>query len=102
MAVGEQATTQSINATLTSLSTGMRNICQQITWLQQFVTELGTAGLESLGYSPADAATVIQMVSYLNTVAGVFGGTVQQGGQGGTGAIFFDFANALAGLSAGT
>lgn len=109
MTVGNQATVASINQALTSYALTLRNICQQIVDLQQFVNGpagLGLTGLQNLGgtgagFPAADAQLVLNMVGYLNTVAGVFYGTVQQGGTGGTGATLFNFSNALAPLSAG-
>ena len=94
MAVGNQATVNSINSSLSSLSITLRNYCQTIVNLQEFITQLGTAGLQALGYSSADATSVVNYASYLNTIAGVFFGTATQGTQ-------FNFANQLAPLYAG-
>jgi hypothetical protein len=65
----------------------------------------GLAYLESIGYSGtanpdnpggvSNAALALSMISYLNTNAGVYFGTVQQGGTGGTGAILFNFGQEL-------
>lgn len=109
MTVGNQPTVASINQSLTSLSTELRDVCQKIENLQQFVngpSGLGLTGLQNIGgpaagFSAADAQLVLSMAGYMNTIAGVFYGTVQQGGSGGTGATMFNFSNALAPLSAG-
>lgn len=94
MTVGNQASTGSISNTLTQYALSLRNDCQNILNFQEFITTLGTGGLEALGFSPADAATVEQMASYLSTIAGVFNGTATQGSE-------FNFGNALSGLYAG-
>jgi len=41
------------------------------------------------------------MAGYMNTIAGCYYGTVQQGGSGGTGATEFNFNNALSVLWGG-
>lgn len=48
------------------------------------------------GVSDADAATAY--IGYMNTLAGIYYGTVQQGGDGGTGAEKFNFHQAFAPL----
>jgi hypothetical protein len=94
MTIGTQATSTTINNTLTQYAIQLRDICQDITNLQQYLVTLGTAGIEALGYDPADAASVQQMASYLATIAGVFAGTATQASE-------FNFGNALSGLYAG-
>jgi len=99
MAVGNQATPSSINNILTQYAIALRDDCQNIANLYEYITTLGVAGLENLGgtglgFSPADAATVVTMVSYLNTLAIVFNGTGTQASQ-------FNFGNALSSLYAG-
>ena len=94
MAVGNQATVQSVNGSLSSMAITLRNQCQCIVNLQEFITQLGLAGLEALGFSPTDAASVISYANYLNTIAGVFFGTATQATQ-------YNFANQLAPLYAG-
>lgn len=94
MTAGNQATTGSINNTLTQYSITLRDTCQNILNLQEFITTIGLPGLEALGYSSADASTVVTMTSYLNTIAQVFNGTAAQPSQ-------FNFGNALSGLYAG-
>lgn len=72
-------------------------------------TGQGLEYLESIGYSSApnpenpgdqsDAAWALQVIAYLNTVAGVYFGGVRQGGDGTAGsAVAFNFNNALAEL----
>lgn len=94
MAVGQQATVNSINGTLTSNALQLREACRTAANFQEFIVALGLAGLEGLGYSPADAQTVLNMASYMNTIAGVYFGTITQGTD-------FDFDNALCQLWGG-
>lgn len=113
MAVGQQLNKAAIDQLLTNYSTRMRSLMQDVVNLSLTVngTGQGLAVLEALGYSatanpanPAtmsDAAYALQLIAYLNTVAGVCNGTVQQGGSNGTGAVAFNFNNALAVLWAG-
>ena len=94
MSVGSQASNGAIDGRLTTLAVELRNVCHSIADLQQFVVSLGLTGLEAAGYSPADAQTVLNLCSYLNTIAGVYKGTATQ-------ASAFDFSNATCGLWAG-
>ena len=94
MSVGNQATVNGINQSLTSYAIQLRDLCQQLANFQQNVVKLGLPGLEALGYSPADAQTVLNMASYMNTIAGVFTGTTTQN-------IDFNFGDALSILYAG-
>jgi hypothetical protein len=71
-----------------------------------FLNKIGLTGLENLGgtgagFSAADAQTVLNMINNMQTVQGVYKGTVQQGGSGGTGATLFNFEDALTPLWAG-
>jgi hypothetical protein len=94
MSVGNQASTGSINSQLSSMAISLRNILTSVEQFQEFVVAQGQSGLEALGYDSTDATTVLNMASYMNTVAGVYFGTATQGTQ-------FDFDNALCGLWAG-
>jgi hypothetical protein len=113
MSVGNQPTVAGINNALTSYAIQLRNLMRQITEQQEKVVMLGLTGLENLGgtgngfssvANPAnpggvsDAQAVIAYLAYMNTVAGVYFGTVQNGGSGRSGAILFDFDNQLSGL----
>lgn len=96
MTVGNQATAASVNGQLTSLAILLRNTCQQIHDLSTFINGQGNglATLEAIGYSAGDAATAQSMISYLNTVAGVYFGTAAQ-------ASDFNFDQELSQLWAG-
>lgn len=111
MSVGNQATNTDIDNTLTNLTVNVRELMAKIVNLSTQVngTGQGLAYLESIGYSAAanpanpgeqsDAAWALQVIAYLNTVAGCYYGTVRQGGDGSAGsATTFNFNNALAQL----
>jgi hypothetical protein len=101
MAVGQQPTTAGINQSLTSLAVSLRQMMSSVEDFALQVNNMGTAGLTALGFTAADAASVLTLTGYLSTLAGVYGGTVQQGGSGGTGASVFNFDNALSAVWAG-
>lgn len=98
MPVGDQSSSTTIDSQITSLSLALRNLAQNITNLNIFINGQGEgqATLETLGYDSADATTALQAISYLYTIAGVYFGTIQAGGTGGTDAIDFDYNSALA------
>jgi hypothetical protein len=106
MTVGNQATLAQVNSQLSALSLSLRNNLQAITNLYEYVNAAGgntglSAGFTALGFSSPDAATASNLLGYMNTIAGCYNGTVQQGGSGGTGATDFNFGNALAVLWSG-
>jgi hypothetical protein len=88
MAVGNSASSSQLNAWLASLALDICGWAYQVNQLQELTVALGTGGLEAAGFGAGDAATFQSMVSYLNTVAGVYQGTATQGSD-------FDFDNAL-------
>jgi hypothetical protein len=94
MAAGNQATEASINNNLTQYAVQLRELAQNIADFEMFIITTGTAGLVAMGFTAADANTVEQMASYMNTIAGVYFGTATQ-------ASAFNFHNALSGLWAG-
>lgn len=110
MSVGQQSTKASMDQTLSSIATQYRNLCQTMRDLSTQVNgqAAGLAYLEGLGYTNtanplnpggiSDAQYALNVVNYLSTLAGVYYGTVQQGGTGGTGAIDFNFDNAFSPL----
>lgn len=103
MAVGNPQTIQTLNQRLGQIALQVETALQEAINLQEDVVNLGgSSGLQnSVGFAPADAASFATDASYLNTVAGVYFGTVQQGGTGGTGASLFNFSNALSGTRGG-
>ena len=101
MTVGAQGNQAQVNQTLTQLAIQWRNLAQQTLQQGQYLNKEGLTGLEAMGFSPTDAAAVLTLVDYMMTCAGCYKGTVQQGGSGGTGAILFNFEDALTPLWAG-
>lgn len=94
MAVGTQASVSGIDSSLTGLAISLRDLAGQITNLSLFMNNLEAAGLEALGFTSGDATTALSMISYLNTIAGVYLGTATQGSE-------FDFNNELSVLWGG-
>lgn len=80
MPIGNNVTDGTINNMLTQLSVTLRNSMQQIRDLSEWANGQGTgqATLMSVGYGSADAATALNMISYLNTVAEVYYGGAAQ------------------------
>lgn len=91
MPVGAAIGSSQIDNLITSLAVNLRDVARRVYNLNLAVNGQGTglAYLQSLGYSntanPAnpggisDAAQALAMISYLNTVAGVYFGTATQG-----------------------
>lgn len=101
MAIGNQTTQAAVNAQIGQFAVALHSLMSQIMGYQAWLTALGQSGLENLGFDASDAQAVITAVNYMSTVAGCYFGTVQQGGIAGSGAIDFDFDNALIGLTGG-
>jgi hypothetical protein len=113
MSVGGQGNSNQVDQLLTNYALNMRNLMSGIVNTNEWVTGQGNglAFLESLGYAStantsnpgdvSDAQLALNMLAYFNTLAGVYYGTVQQGGTGGTGASTFDFNQELSQLWAG-
>jgi hypothetical protein len=92
--VGTQPGTGQVNTQLTALALALRNDCQSVINLFEFVNAAGggeglDAGFTALGFASGDATTASTLLSYMNTIAGVYAGTATQGSE-------FNFANALA------
>lgn len=104
--VGGKVSSGTVDASLTSLALSMRNLMQQVSNLSTWINGQGNglAMLTALGYSSAanpnnpggisDAQLALNMISYLNTVAGVYFGTAKQPAQ-------FNFNQELSQLWAG-
>ena len=113
MPVGAIIGSGQIDNIITALAVQLRDVMRHISDLNLTVNGAGTglAYLQSIGYSntanPAnpggvsDAALALSVIAYLNTVAGCYFGTVQQGGTGGTGASVFNFNQQLAAVWGG-
>jgi hypothetical protein len=109
--VGTQPNNATINNQITGLALQMRDLMQQASNLSTQIngTGQGLAYLKAVGFdgtnanpqnpsNMTDAQWALQVIAYFNTLAGCYFGTVQQGGNGGTGATQFNFHNALASL----
>lgn len=81
MTVGAQASSSSMDQTLTGLAVQLRKVMQAITDVSLSVNGQGAgqAYLEGIGYDAGDATTALNMLSYLNTVAAVYYGNAAQG-----------------------
>lgn len=91
MPVGATIGSDQMNNIITSLAVHLRDVMRQIANTNLAVNGQGAglAYLESIGYSNAsnpanpgsvsDAALALSVISYLNTVAGVYFGTATQG-----------------------
>lgn len=88
MAVGNQPQLSAVNAALGNYATNLRDLCRSIANFAEWANSEGQAGLVAIGFSSADATTFLNMVSYMNTISGVYFGTATQGTQ-------FNFDNAL-------
>lgn len=87
-----------LNATAANMALQLRNLMTSIRNFQQWFSQLSTGDVESLfGLSAADAATMQTMINYMYNVAGVYYGTVFQGGDGTANSlpIKFNFDNGL-------
>jgi len=113
MPVGATIGSGQVDNIITALAVQLRDVMRHIADLNLAVNGGGggLAYLQSIGYSntsnPAntgsvsDAALALSTIAYLNTVAGCYFGTVQQGGTGGTGASTFNFNQQLAAVWGG-
>lgn len=103
MSVGDTINEATMNQNLSSLAVQLRNLMWQIQNLSLGINGQGSglAVLEALGYDSGDAATALELIAYMNTVAGVYYGSTQAGGSGGTGAVAFNYNQALSQLWVG-
>lgn len=95
MSVGNPVTAQTLNQRLGQVAVQMRQVMESASDLFKVANGLGSSGLQAAGLSSGDATTYLLLVGYLNTLTGIYYGTVQQGGTGGTGASTFPFDNGL-------
>jgi len=103
MSVGQAANAGQVDTDLINYALGLRDLMQQITNLSTWINGQGSglAYLEQLGYSSdanpsnpgsvSDAQMALNLIAYLNTVAGVYYGTATQG-------TTFNFNNELSQL----
>lgn len=103
MSVGQAASAGTVDNALIQYSVGLRNLMQSISNLSTWINGQGNglAYLEQLGYSStpnagnpggiSDAQFALNLLAYLDTVAGVYYGTATQ-------ATVFNFNNELSQL----
>ena len=101
MSVGAQTSQGAVNQELSELAREWRDLAARTLRRQAEYNKLTATGLQGLGFSSADAATVLDDINHMATCAGCYKGTVQQGGSGGTGAILFNFEDFLTHLWGG-
>jgi hypothetical protein len=94
MTIGPTLSENQVNNQISTIAVALRDACQNASNFQQWIVEQGTAGLEAIGFSPADAASLLQTASYLNTIAAIYFGTAAQPSD-------FNFANATCSVWAG-
>lgn len=79
MSVGGQVSTGTVDSTLTNLAVGMRNLMVSVQQAYEFVSASGgVTFLEGLGYTSADASSVMTYLGYMNGIAAVYFGTGTQ------------------------
>jgi hypothetical protein len=88
---------------LSDLAVAWRELCQKASNLSVEVNGQNQAipYLQGLGYDTSEANDAERFIAYFNTLAQIYYGQLQQGGQGGTGATTFDFHNATSVLWGG-
>jgi hypothetical protein len=95
MAIGNAPNLAAVNSQAYQIALQFRSTAQQALAFQAYIVGLGQSGLVALGFASADATEMIICANYMASLAQVYQGTLQQGGTGGTGAILFNFQNAL-------
>lgn len=90
MAVGYQVnnTLSSLNTQLGQAAVDLQNAANEALALFGNVNNLGTTGLEALGFSATDAANFLLYAGYLNTMAELYFGQATQ-------ATAFDYDSGL-------
>lgn len=89
MAIGSIPTQAQLNAQLSSVALGLRTNADQVLHIWSYANDLGLAGLEALGFGPADAQAFLNSVNYMATIAQIYKGTAVQD-------TLFNFEDALA------
>jgi hypothetical protein len=75
MTAGNQPTVASVNATAGGYATQLRILFQGIQNFEAWLSAYGNAAaLQTLGFTAADAATVVSTIGNLNTLAGIYAG----------------------------
>ena len=103
MPIGNQPTSaMQFNLQAATVAVQLRSVCEAIINMQSWAAKKGVSGLQDIGYTGPDAQAMLNAISYMNTIALVFYGKLQQGGTGGSGASTFNFSDALSDLTGPT
>jgi hypothetical protein len=104
MPIGNTPTTTfQVNSQAAQIAVQLRTLMQAISVFSGWVAGQGAAGLQNnCQFTSADAQAMLTQASYLSTFPLIYNGQLQQGGSGGSGAITFNFANALQALTGPT
>lgn len=94
MPVGPQIQSTQVDNILSSLAVRLRDLASDILESSAYLNNLGLAGLETAGYSAADAQTALNDIDFMTTIAQVYKGTATQAAE-------FNFENALTSLWGG-
>jgi hypothetical protein len=78
MAAGNQPSMAGVNASAGGFATQLRSLFQGIQNFQAWLNTEGGAGLEALGFTVADANTIISTIGNLNTLANIYQGAATQ------------------------
>jgi hypothetical protein len=75
MTAGNQPTVANINAIAGGYATQLRILFQGIQNFEAWLAAYGNAAaLQTLGFTAADAATIVSTIENLNTLAGIYAG----------------------------
>lgn len=88
MAIGTPPNALGINQALTGMAIALRNQADAILQQQAYLNNLGTSGLQAIGFTATDAQAVLDAINHMATVAQVYRGTATQ-------ATLFNFENSL-------
>jgi hypothetical protein len=94
MTVGTQTNVSSVNQNLSQDARDLRDLANRILARQAYMNKLGTAGLQGIGFSAADAQAVLDHVNHMVTPMQVYKGTATQ-------AATFNFEDSLTDLWSG-
>jgi hypothetical protein len=78
MAIGNIDNVQQLNSMAAQFAGSWRSLAEQTMELQNYVIAQGSAGLQALGFSSADAASYITECNYMATLAQVVQGLAAQ------------------------
>ena|SRR5215467_6712228 len=80
MAIGNtnQLSTSFINTTIGNLAVNWRNSANDVIEFAQIINQEGSSGLQALGFTPADATTILNATNHLLTNAQVYFGLAAQ------------------------